>query len=656
MDKSDMGWIKPQSTPAWKTSFSHRPKNWRPIRFTGRFRKMNSVKELNQKLDAQLDYVAKASENYPSCVKQFHNYCQVTTMHGIRYVAEEKRHVSEKIFWSCWCVFGISAAIYMMSKIYTRWESSPVITSVSNTNFPVTNINFPAVTICTVNKAVNEKMIIQACNYNLTLSKMRSIISQLVDPEARNNDNIQIVNSSFRPKEAMKYLRLVAPKCEDYLLTCRWNSATAKCNNLFKLTLTDTGYCCTFNAIEARNKKSEGRNEAEVLEQEANYAFLQKAVWDYYDQNRDKNGYNSENMESNATTPDAFTCQRVFDDDLFPGICQYLKKCKDNPKVCKLSPPLPTTSPLGGMISDKYPLKALGAGRSRGLTLMLDTLRCDTVPTDSFKGLRVLVHDPEEFPAVGERGFIVGPGMETQVAVTATDTFSAEVLRAFTAERRGCYFSDEFPLKYYKEYSRSSCVLECENNFIFEKCNCVPYYAPGNYSEKSHGVCSVDKIQGCVRNAITNIAIFKPIKGKEKQEISCTEFCLPACNETFYNFVVTAATFPNQPEPNMTQMLREAIHDNRDYLNNITYVSASISVLRVFFRESSIMQYKRDELFTWEDFVSNLGGVMGLCLGFSLLSLVEIIYFFTMRFFVDWHRYKKAREAQDLLLINGFKY
>lgn len=31
--------------------------------------------------------------------------------------------------------------------------------------------------------------------------------------------------------------------------------------------------------------------------------------------------------------------------------------------------------------------------------------------------------------------------------------------------------------------------------------------------------------------------------------------------------------------------------------------SGSISLLRVFFRESTIMQYKRDELFTWEDFV-----------------------------------------------------
>ncbi len=59
----------------------------------------------------------------------------------------------------------LCTAIYMMSSIYLRWESSPVITSVANTNLPVTNINFPAVTVCTVNKAVNEKLVIQACRH-----------------------------------------------------------------------------------------------------------------------------------------------------------------------------------------------------------------------------------------------------------------------------------------------------------------------------------------------------------------------------------------------------------------------------------------------------------------------------------------------------------
>jgi hypothetical protein len=92
---------------------------------------------------------------------------------------------------------------------------------------------------------------------------MKSIISSLVDPEGRNNDNVQL--NSFNldkhvvvgAETSIKFLRLVAPKCEDYLLTCRWNSQSVPCTNLFKLVLTDTGYCCSFNAIESKIQKKE---------------------------------------------------------------------------------------------------------------------------------------------------------------------------------------------------------------------------------------------------------------------------------------------------------------------------------------------------------------------------------------------------------------
>ncbi len=50
-------------------------------------------------------------------------------------------------------------------------------------------------------------------------------------------------------------------------------------------------------------------------------------------------------------------------------------------------------------------------------------------------------------------------------------------------------------------------------------------------------------------------------------------------------------------------------------------------------------------IFSWEDFISNLGGVMSLCLGFSLLSLIEVIYFFTMRQLID--RNKRNAQIRD---------
>ena len=145
-----------------------------------------------------------------------------------------------------------------------------------------------------------------------------------------------------------------------------------------------------FSLVFSPNFYDCSKNDAEAMKQEAEYDFLQKAVWDYTDRYRDKNGPPGEDdKETNYTIPDSYTCARVYDDDLFPGICRYIAKCRENPKGCKLNQVPPTNAPPVNRLADDFPFKAVGAGRSRGLTLMLDTLRCDTVPTDSFKGLRV---------------------------------------------------------------------------------------------------------------------------------------------------------------------------------------------------------------------------------------------------------------------------
>ncbi len=39
------------------------------------------------------------------------------------------------------------------------------------------------------------------------------------------------------------------PSCSDIFLKCEWQGETKKCADLFKLLKTDTGYCCSFNAV-----------------------------------------------------------------------------------------------------------------------------------------------------------------------------------------------------------------------------------------------------------------------------------------------------------------------------------------------------------------------------------------------------------------------
>lgn len=51
----------------------------------------------------------------------------------------------------------------------------------------------------------------------------------------------------------------------------------------------------------------------------------------------------------------------------------------------------------------------------------------------------------------------------------------------------------------------------------------------------------------------------------------------------------------------------------------------------LFFKEDQFIALKRAELFGITDFIANCGGLLGLFMGVSLLSIVEIIYFCTIR-------------------------
>ena len=43
------------------------------------------------------------------------------------------------------------------------------------------------------------------------------------------------------------------------------------------------------------------------------------------------------------------------------------------------------------------------------------------------------------------------------------------------------------------------------------------------------------------------------------------------------------------------------------------------------------MRHERDELYSLVDIISNIGGLLGLCMGFSMLSAVEILYFLGLK-------------------------
>lgn len=64
-----------------------------------------------------------------------------------------------------------------------------------------------------------------------------------------------------------------------------------------------------------------------------------------------------------------------------------------------------------------------------------------------------------------------------------------------------------------------------------------------------------------------------------------------------------------------------------------------MSVVHIFFGAESTVPKFRKRLYGTTDLIANTGGILGLCLGFSILSGVEVLYFLTLRLF--WKRCRK---------------
>jgi len=57
----------------------------------------------------------------------------------------------------------------------------------------------------------------------------------------------------------------------------------------------------------------------------------------------------------------------------------------------------------------------------------------------------------------------------------------------------------------------------------------------------------------------------------------------------------------------------------------------SVIEISMTFRENQFVAMERNRLFGDTEFIANCGGLLGLFLGISFISILELVYFFTIR-------------------------
>ena len=223
-------------------------------------------------------------------------------------------------------------------------------------------------------------------------------------------------------------------------------------------------------------------------------------------------------------------------------------------------------------------------------------------------------------------------------------------------------------MKIHKNYSHANCLLECSifyaQDQLFRSRNlinqCSPWYFP--IAEPVGTICDPWEAAEFT-NYFNNVPDDK-----------CS-YCLPDCDTVIYSPTITAIPFrrcdfrnlgvsslcnledPFLPEPRIwaQELLQEFSTENISnpaYLQrfkltpteryyqtdglttsafnpaNETYdaYEKDIAMVQFYFMTSSVIEFKTSQSQGWIDFFSAIGGLLGLCIGLSIVTFVELFW------------------------------
>ncbi|XP_069683227.1 pickpocket protein 11-like [Periplaneta americana] len=178
--------------------------------------------------------------------------------------------------------------------------------------------------------------------------------------------------------------------------------------------------------------------------------------------------------------------------------------------------------------------------------------------------------------------------------------YATSAVRQLDVDHRKCRFWEESDLAISPVYSSNLCRSQCRADLAKSLCGCVPFFQVGIHVA-DYKICDVEGML-CLANHSESL-IF--VDGDEVNQFSCN--CYPTCEGDDFS-IVEKSTKGWQERFGGTSL--------RWYVSNYPTI-----------------RMKRDVLFTLPDMLVAFGGTAGFFLGCSVLSIVEVFYFLTLRLF-----------------------
>lgn len=171
-------------------------------------------------------------------------------------------------------------------------------------------------------------------------------------------------------------------------------------------------------------------------------------------------------------------------------------------------------------------------------------------------------------------------------------------------------------IKYFKTYRRKACFDVCYQKYIAQNCGC--YSALFNKLE-SLSPCHTTEENRC--NLKYHIVFYFNMS-----KILCTTDCPVECNSIDYQYKLSFSTYPSKP---YAEALIEDNLMNFSEMNKSDYEDLQTKIVKfnVYYDNFDFENYYEVAKMSPYDLLAYIGGTLGLFIGASFLSFIEIIEF-----------------------------
>ena len=280
------------------------------------------------------------------------------------------------------------------------------------------------------------------------------------------------------------------------------------------------------------------------------------------------------------------------------------KSCNSN-FTCLITESGPCYSFNSRELIDKHgPISINQPGFDFGLSLVLNTNTDLSLYMNQLEtGYFVLIHEPNVFPLMYQQSFILPPGKITYVAVT----MSVHHRLSKPYSEIDCIDTSE---DQYMGYSEEECLYKCillqQNN---GSCD--------TYNTESNSCTLYNFILRLFYNTdFLSIAS------------SCSK-CKPNCKEVDYLYQLSSAYIPDD-------YLQQAVKSLDPPERNLSYFKENYVFARIYFEKLRYSSFIQTRKHTFDTILSDIGGLLGITLGASVITILELLEYFVHFFLNFW--------------------